>query len=250
MVIGSFPISSKAQVVDSEVLGNYRKIIGFIIADDAKSLSQCIQYPLHRDNPLPDIKTPTEFIRQYPILVDSSFKELLKAYSDSVVFEHHGVYGLVGGHKFNGQMWIDEDGKITALNYSSEREQKKKAALIEKQKKMMYPRVRDWEKNILVAKSGKYLIRVDGDDRTDSGFRYVSWSNGKTMKDEPDLILYNGKREFQGTMGGVTWTFWNKEWTYVVDDSEMGESDEYIGYFLYIYKGDQMKSRMRLTVVK
>ena len=221
-----------------------------MIAGDVKPLSKLIQYPLHRDNPLPDIKTPAEFIRQYPILIDSSFKELLKSYSDSVVFEHHGVYGLVGKGNFYGQMWINDEGKITALNYSSKAEQKNKAALIEKQKKMMHPSVRDWEKNILVAKSGKYLIRIDGSDRTDSGFRYVSWSNGKTMKDEPDLILYNGKREFQGTMGGVTWTFKNDEWTYVVDDSEMGESDEYIGYFLYVYKGDQMKSRMRLTIVK
>jgi hypothetical protein len=249
-VIGVFPISSNAQVVDSEVLGNYRKIIGFMIADDATSLSQCIQYPLRRENPLPDIKTPTEFIRQYPILIDSSFKELLKTYSDSVVFEHHGAYGLVGRRKFYGQIWINDDGKIVTLNYSSAQEQKNKAVLIEQQKKMMHPSVRDWEKNILVATSGKYLIRIDGNDRSDSGFRYVCWNDGKTMRDEPDLIINNGKREFQGTMGGVTWTFKNKEWTYVVDDSEMGESEEYIGYFLSISKGDQLKSRMRLTIAK
>lgn len=182
------------------------------------------------------------------MLIDSAFKERLKKYSDSDVFEHHGVYGLVGG-VFYGDIWIEDDTdiKLSALNYSSDSEQAVRKAVVAKQKEAMHPSVRNWDENIFVAKSKKRMIRLD---RVDTSIRYASWSNGKSQADKPDLVISNGVQEQQGTMGGITWTFKNNGYTYLVDDSEMGESEEYVGYFLDVSKGDKLLSHSRLELIK
>ncbi len=68
----------------------------------------------------------------------------------------------------------------------------------------MYPAVSSWNENVLVAKSEKLLIRVD---RTDKGLRYVCWSNNQTIKDSPDIVLYEGVEDAQGYNGWIDLDF-------------------------------------------
>src|SRR5258706_5303817 len=89
--------NSVSQNIDSSVIAQFNRIIQLIKSDNVIELSKCINYPIRRQNPLPDILNLAEFIREYPILFDSAFKERLKSYSDSDVFEHNGAYGLGGG---------------------------------------------------------------------------------------------------------------------------------------------------------
>jgi hypothetical protein len=231
---------------DSSMIKRFRKIVRLIETDNAKELSKLVQYPLKRTNPLPDIHNAGEFITYYPILFDNAFKQMLKAYDDSVIFEHHNAYGLVGG-SFSGEIWIDEDGKVSTVNYSSAEEQKRRHGLTEKIKKETYGSVNTWDENVVVARSEKLLIRVD---RTDKGLRYVCWGKGKTQKDPPDIVLYNGTEEAQGTQGGWTWTFKNGNWTYIVDDAELCEEASLCGFFLELQFKEQVKSRTKLKEIK
>src|SRR5258705_13906240 len=137
--------------VDTFIVKRFRQIIKLIESDNAKDLSKLVDYPLKRNNPLPDIKNSNDFISYYPTLFDNSFKKLLKQYNDSVILEHNNTYGLVGGD-FTGEIWINEDGKISGINYSSKEEQKNKQILIEKIKKEIYPTVNTWNENVIVAK--------------------------------------------------------------------------------------------------
>jgi hypothetical protein len=122
-----------------------------------------------------------------------------------------------------------------------------KQLLIEKIKREIHPSVNTWNENVLVAKSEKLLIRVD---RIDGGLRYVCWSKGKTIKDIPDIILYNGVEEEQSTMGGWTWTFKNGGWTYIVDDAEMCDEPKNCGLFLELLFNGQTKSTIKLKEIK
>ncbi len=84
--------------------------------------------------------------------------------------------------------------------------------------------------NIIHCESEKFTIRID---RLTSGeMRYTSWSKPKTEKVVPDITLYNPEVEKQGTGGGWIYTFKNGEWKYIVEDNQMGETDETIGRFL------------------
>lgn len=189
--------NSLANDIPSAILKKYQQIITLVKENNSKELSKLIEYPLKSENPLPDIATAKEFISYYSTIFDTPFKQKLQKYVDSYVIEHHGAYGLVGG-PFNGDIWISEDGKIMAINYLSSEESKLKDQLIIKLKNQLHPSVRDWEENVVVGKSKNLTIRVD---RTDKGLRYVSWSKGRLMSEKPDLILFNGIEEPQGTMG-------------------------------------------------
>ena len=241
-----FIINTSFAHVDSSMILRFRKIVQLIKSDNAKGLAKLVKYPLNRENPLPAIKNAAEFITYYPVLFDAAFKKMLQQYADSIVFEHHDAYGLVGGG-FTGEIWINENGKISTINYSSKKEQALKTAAVSKIKAGMHPSVKNWENNILVAKSDKLLIRVD---YTNNGIRYACWSKGKTYADIPDLILYNGKEEAQGTMGGFTWTFINKEWTYIVDQADICDIPENCGLFLELLLNGVTQQRIKMKEIK
>ncbi len=214
--------------------------------NNAGQLSALIAYPLKRENPLPDIKNAEEFMAYYAILFDEAFRKKLEKYADTCVVEHHGSYGLVGD-VFTGELWLNEEGNITAINYLSAEESKRKAALAADVQRLVHPSVREWKENVRVGKSKHLIIRVD---RTEKGLRYVSWSKGRSMAEQPDLILYNGVEEAKGTMGGSTWTFKNGHWTYVVDEVKLCETEDLCGLFLRHYFNNLEKSRIRLFEIK
>ena len=80
--------------------------------------------------------------------------------------------------------------------------------------------------------------------------RYVAWAKGNPMSATPDLVLENGVQEFQGTAGGVTYTFRNKDWTYIVDQVDLCESEENCGKFIRILQGEEEKYKFRCIEVK
>jgi hypothetical protein len=241
-----FSLPCIADEIPASIYARYRQIVSCVSRNDAEKLSTYIAYPLRREYPLPDIKNPAVFKAWYPKIFDQPFRKKLSTFSNKIVFERNGAYGLVGG-EFHGEIWLNEQGKIIAINYLSAEESKLKAALTVKIKNEMHPSVRDWTKNILVAQSLKLTIRID---ETPKGFRYASWSKGRSMAEEPDLILYGGVAEPQGTMGGWSWSFTNGEWRYVVDDVRMAETDDQLGLFLRLYQNDTEKSTIRLKEVR
>jgi len=210
-------------------------------------LARLVKYPLKRQNPLPDIHNAKAFVADFNILFDTAFKEKLKLYNDTDIFEHNGAYGLVGG-VFSGDIWLNDNGLISSLNYSSKHEQALRDELTKKIQGRIYPGVSSWTENILVAKSNNLLIRID---ETKKGIRYVVWSKRRPTSAKPDLVLYNGVQEAQGTMGGWTWTFKNGDWTYIIDDVEMCEEPyKDCGLFLRLRYKNVQKSSVRLTETK
>jgi hypothetical protein len=100
----------------------------------------------------------------------------------------------------------------------------------------------------MVCKSDKFIIRIDLTD--DLYLRYASWSFPKSISDKPDLILINGIEEFHGTSGGVTYTFQNSKWKYVIDKVNICEKDEDCGLFFKLLISDQEKRKTRLQAIK
>jgi hypothetical protein len=235
-----------ANEIPASIFTRYKLIVKIVKENNPGKLAALVEYPLQRQNPLPDIKNPKEFKARYAIIFDEAFRKKLEKYSDNCVFEHDYAYGLAGD-AFAGDIWLNEQGKIAAINYLSAEESRLKDALTAKIKSQVHPSVREWKENVRVGKSNTLTIRVD---RTEKGLRYVSWSKGHAMAEKPDLILFGGVEEAQGTMGGWTWTFKNKDWTYVVDDVELCETDDHCGLFLRLYFNDAEKNTIRLTEIK
>ncbi len=231
--------------VPKSIKQRYRQIVNLVNQDDAKALSELIAYPLRRPNPLPDIATSEQFVAYYPTIFDTKFKQLLRQYADSYIFERRG-FGLVGG-PFSGELWIDYTGKIMTVNYESAQEIELRVKLTESIKAQSHPSIRDWIENVLVCRSNNLLVRID---RTAKGLRYVSWSKGHAIADKPDLILYNGNQESQGSAGGWTWTFTNGGWTYIIDEVDVCDDEYKCGLFLRLLLRGKEYSSTRMQESK
>lgn len=222
---------------DAQAWNNIKATIALIRQNRVALLAGRVVYPLVRQNPLPDITNRKEFAFAYPMLIDSALRRALFRLKLADLFQHEGEWSYG-----EGDVWFDSDGKIIAINYSSPAERRRKDSLTEETYRVLYPGIAHWDKNVLVCRVGKRLIRVDdmGDD-----LRYISWGAGKTISDKPDLVLFKGVKETDGTLGSYTITFKSGPWTYTFDYTAVADSgDDFpAGLFLNVLKNGKKVAR-------
>lgn len=206
---------------------NLDRIVDMLKNGQVKSLSQWVNYPLRRDNPIPDISNAQEFTLYYPILFDPVFREKLSAttFTTENTISRSGMLGL-----FNGDLWMDYDGRIVSVNYSSEAEKKLHKMLEAEEAKKLHKSVRDYDSNIMNCRCGNDLVRLDYMD--DGEVRFALWWNGAEMSTEPGVLVKGGVTEAHGSMGGVVYKFSGGEYDYWMDKVNMAESEEQTGVFL------------------
>jgi hypothetical protein len=221
------------------------RVVELIKNDNISALADMIEYPIIRQNPIPNIENREAFILYYTTLFDIAFKSRLAsaAFTARNTIMKSDNYGL-----FNGEIWLNDEGKIITINYQSTHELELQSILTKEILSSMHPSVGKWKKNLMVAKSDKFLIRVDLLE--DNTLRYISWSNNKKLSDKPDLILYNGTQDFHGTIGGLFYTFKNGDWTYVIDHIQMCEDEMNCGLLLRISFESDEKQAIRLIEAK
>ncbi len=111
-------------------------------------------------------------------------------------------------------------------------------------KNTLHESVSDLDFNVVLAKSSSLTIRVD---RINDELRYSSWSKGKLQSEEPDIIIYGGVDEKQGSMGGWTWTFNNDGWTYLVNYVQICQTAPECGLFLELYYAGKLERKIRMN---
>ena len=109
---------------------------------------------------------------------------------------------------------------------------------------------------IFVAKNNDKIVGIGRIDRvakrdvTPPEFRYVFWNSGKTMADEPDIVLYNGKLMALGTAGNLYYEFKNNEYTYEFIDSRNCHSEEDGAFFLHVEKGNTALCSYKIDIIR
>lgn len=234
--LSTFCNGQTANGITKERLRQLDTLVDLIKHDRIQELADRAKYPIKRPNPIPDLKTKEQFILYYPVLFDSIFKENLTTatFNDSNTIDRYNGFGLL-----NGDLWLSDDGGIMTINYNSPQELGLQRKLHLETENKIHPSIADWKENILVCQTDRYLIRIDQLDN--NGLRYISWNKPKRFTDKPDLILFDGETEFQGSMGGVTYTFENGKWTYEIDRVEMAESDDKLGLYLRVSRKNKVK---------
>ena len=245
MLFVTHSLAQKITTTYKSGLNHLNKITRLIKENNAAALSELVSYPLKQPNPIPDINTRKEFIAIYPMLFDKVFKQKLASthFNQTNTIDRYDGFGIL-----NGDIWLNEAGKIIAFNHISPGEQELMDKLTREIKQKMPKEIAAWKRNILVCETPKFLVRIDLMEN--DSLRYISWSKPKTIADEPDIMLLNGVIESQGTMGGVTYTFKNKEWTYIVDRVFMAETREQEGMFLRLSNGDKEIGRYKCREIK
>jgi hypothetical protein len=201
---------------------NYTKVVIQFIdrvkKDSIEKIAEHTSYPFIRQTPLPDIKSKKDFERHYHEVFDDSLVNLI-VHSD--IKNDWAEMGWRGIMFLNGEVWLDYNGSLQAVNYESKIEQQKRDSLVSIDKSKLYPALQKFQSPVLYWSTKSFKIRID--DLGDYNYRYASWSASKKQSDKPDLVIMHGKVEFDGSGGNHDYVFKNDGYTYVCSVIVMGE---------------------------
>ncbi|WET00657.1 hypothetical protein [Flavobacterium sp. YJ01] len=202
----------------------YQKIISKFILEvksgNKTAVSSRVQFPLKRDSPIPPVKNKADFIKRYNQIFDVVLIEKIAKSNPAKDWSEMGWRGIMLNQ---GDLWIDTDGKITAINYQSKAEEKLKNSLIANQKKNVNASISKFKEPVAILETSKFRIRID--DLGNNKFRYASWSIKNKMTDKPDLIIENGVFVADGTGGNHYYEFKKGDFKYECYIIVLGEKN-------------------------
>jgi hypothetical protein len=201
-----------------EQIQSIQKLINTFKSSNKTKIADLIYYPLRREYPLKDVKDKNDFIQRFDDIFD---KEFIEHVANSKMNDWSEV-GWRGIMLDNGSLWIDDEGKIVALNYQSPKEKQLLANAIQADKNQLPKSLQNFDKPLYLIFTKSYKIRID--EKSEGTYRYSAWKI-KNTKNEPDIIIENGFLEFQGSGGNHTITFNNNGYTYTVSINELGTED-------------------------
>lgn len=204
-------LSSSSHLWSSEesfesTVGNFIK---GVTSNDRMFLANLVSYPLQRGAPFASIDNPKQFMEAYEEIIDENIIKMISSSSISTDWSEMGWRGIMFR---NGLLWLDESGKIIAINYQTETGRRKRAELIEAGKRRLHASLRDFVEPVFEWETGKYRIRVDR--ISDAVFRYAVWPVKKKSSESPDLVLKNGSVTFDGSGGNHHYDFRSGDFLY------------------------------------
>lgn len=169
----TFPFHSHAILESSQDKKIVQRFIDAAKTNDPVLLSTLVQYPLRRPHPLPDIQSPQDFIHKYDMLLGDKEAHIDISSSSLDDWSHVGWRGIMLG---NGCLWLDEDGKLIALNAMSKKEQAFRMELLKKDRANLHPSLRSFDTPVVILETDKGRIRIDQIGQT---YRYAFLAQGK-----------------------------------------------------------------------
>jgi hypothetical protein len=202
----------------------YQKFIKTFI-DNVKNnrkeeVAKMVRYPLRRDTPIPPIKNEAEFVKRYDEIFDEDLKKEIVNSNPAKNWEQVGWRGIMLN---NGTIWFEETGKLRSIVHISEKEKAYKEKLISSEKLKLHSSIKEFKEPLYVLETSKFRIRID--DLGNQKYRYASWSIKKSMSEEPDLILKNGKWIPDGSGGNSYFEFKSGNFVYQCYIIVLGQSD-------------------------
>ena len=202
----------------------YQKFISSFISEvksnNKNAVAARITFPLKREYPIPTVINKTDFIKRYNEIFD---KTLISKITKSNPAKDWSEMGWRGIMLNQGDLWMDTNGKIIAINYQSEAEKKQKNTLIAAQKKTVNSSISNFKEPVAILETSKFRIRID--DLGNDNYRYASWSVKKKMTDTPDLIIEKGKFFADGTGGNHYYEFIKGNFRYECHFIVLGEKN-------------------------
>ncbi len=207
-----------------DVKADYQKLVKSFIdnvkSDKKEAIGDRIVYPLEREYPIPDITDKADFVKRYEELFDSTLKNEITTSNPEKDWSDMGLRGIMLNH---GSIWMDVDGRLTAVNYQSKFEIDLKNKLIASQKKDLDSSINFFWKPICILETAKFKIRID--NLGNNNYRYVSWSIDKKMTEKPDLIIYRGELVVEGIGGNHQYEFIKDKYKYECAFIVLGEKN-------------------------
>jgi len=220
----------------------YQKFISKFISEvksgDKEAISKRIKFPLKRETPIPSVKNKADFIKRYNQIFDAVLIGKITKSNPAKDWSEMGWRGIMLNE---GDLWVDTDGKITAINYQSKAEEQLKNSLIANQKKTVNSSLSKFKEPVAILETSKFRIRID--DLGNNNFRYASWSIKNKMTDKPDLIIENGVFIADGSGGNHHYEFKKGDFRYECHFTVLGEKNSAPATLIIYQLGKQILSQ-------
>jgi len=223
--------STKAIALKPEHYTVVEKFIEVVKSNDKAKISNFIIYPLRRAYPIPSIKNKHEFIERFDEIFDSNLLKMISA-SNRLEWDDVGDRGIMLG---NGELWLDFNGELKAINYQSATEKNIKNKIIETDKNKLHHSLRNFVVSALKFQTKNFKIRIDV--LANGKYRYAAWNISKKTTEKPDLVLINGEIIFEGSGGNHDYIFKNGIYQYKCEVNYIGYDD--VDYLL-VYRDDKL----------
>lgn len=101
-------------------------------------------------------------------------KTLIKMVVNSDPTSDWAEVGWRGIMLHNGDIWLDDNGKLMSVNYQSEYEARKRKDIISADKAMLHKSLKVFEDHVFIMETETYLIRVDNLGNDKNAFKRLS----------------------------------------------------------------------------
>lgn len=196
-----------AEDTPSANLKTANELVTALKSNDRTRVSRLIKYPISRMQPLSKVKDASEFIKHYDEFFDAkNIGEIEKGLSD-IWTNWRG--SSIGG----GLIWIAE-GKIITINVRTGLQEDLAKKAKQKDSLQIHPSARNYDRIYYECKSKSHHIRIHANGKK---YQYFSWPSNTSLSKSPELIL-EGVWEQQGSGGNIDYKFFNKEYSYLVEE--------------------------------
>ncbi|WP_316634801.1 hypothetical protein [uncultured Flavobacterium sp.] len=209
-----------AQDLKAEYQKLVKSFIDNVKSDDKEAIGDLVLYPLNREYPIPDMVDKADFVKRYSEIFDEVLKNEITKSDPAKNWSDMGLRGLMLNQ---GDIWLDTDGRLIAINYESKFENNLKKSLIADQKKVLDPSIAFFQMPICILETAKFRIRID--NLGNNNYRYASWSIDKAMTEKPDLVLNGGNLIVEGIGGNHQYEFKKENYTYECAIIVLGEKN-------------------------
>jgi hypothetical protein len=232
--------AQELSIDNKELIKNFIKCIK---KGNKAEIARMASYPFRREYPIPNIKNEAEFVKRFFEVFDDT---LLMQIRNSNLATDWSEMGWRGIMLFNGDVWLDFDGKLSGINYQPAKEIGILDSLIEDERKHVHESLSEFKSPVYILETSKFRIRID--DLGKGNYRYASWPIKKSMMEKPDLILLQGKFRAEGSGGNHSIIFKNGEYSYECSIIVMGEEGSPPA-MLTIYKGEKEVLSQKANIV-
>lgn len=201
-------------------IGGAKEVVAAFKTGNKSTIAQSIEYPISRKSPLPNILNPQDFIDSFDeIFTPKDIREIAESSS-----RDWSKFGWRGVAYRSGDIWLNDDGKIRSIRYISPQGEMLREKLVGLQKKDLHESVSQFAEPVLTMETPSHKIRIDLMD--EDNYRYTAWSADDSYSSMPNLVIYEGKRIFDGNGGNHRYEFSNGNYTYTVHINIIGEFEE------------------------
>lgn len=242
LVLGLSGVQNAWGQPDPEHQPGVEAFVGAMGTRNPELIANFVVYPLTRPEPLPAIDSREDFIRRFYQVFDGDF---LVAISQSDLEKDWATVGWRGTAFRDGELWLDENGKLRALNRTSRAEQAEIEARSAATQQQLHRSVARFHRPMAAFTTRSFRVRID--ELANERIRYAAWKLPNPTSSEPSLVLENGVFEAQGSGGNHSYRFENQGYLYEVHFIVLGTEDD-PPVVLRVYQGERLLSEQPGTL--